>query len=89
MDQILNGIGQTISDFFSSAIVQLVLLAIGAYLVVLWVATAYWAFRDMQQRSDNVILPYLVATGIILMTPLFFVFGVWIYKIDPAAREDR
>ena len=27
---------------------------IGIYLVVLWLATAYWAFRDMQQRSDNV-----------------------------------
>ncbi len=81
MDQILNGIGQTIGDFFASPIVQLALLAIGAYLVVLWVATAYWAFRDMQQRSDNVILPYLVATGIILMTPVFFIFGVWIYKI--------
>src|SRR6476469_9508859 len=81
MPEILDGIGQTISDFIASPVVQLALLAIGAYLVVLWVATAYWAFRDMQQRSDNVILPYLVATGIILMTPVFFIFGVWIYKI--------
>jgi RNA polymerase subunit RPABC4/transcription elongation factor Spt4 len=81
MDQILNGIGQTIDDFIKSPIVQFALLAIGAYLVVLWIATAYWAFRDMQQRSDNVILPYLVATGIILLTPIFFIFAVWIYKI--------
>jgi low affinity Fe/Cu permease/RNA polymerase subunit RPABC4/transcription elongation factor Spt4 len=81
MEQILDGIGQTISDFIGSPVVQFALLAIGAYLVVLWIATAYWAFRDMQQRSDNVILPYLVATGIILLTPIFFVFAVWIYKI--------
>ena len=35
----------------------------------------------MQQRSDNVILPYLAAAGIILFTPIFFIFAVWVYKI--------
>jgi RNA polymerase subunit RPABC4/transcription elongation factor Spt4 len=35
----------------------------------------------MQQRSDNAILPYLVAAGIILFTPVFFIFAVWVYKI--------
>ena len=35
----------------------------------------------MQQRSDNAILPYLVAAGIILFTPFFFIFAVWVYKI--------
>ncbi len=35
----------------------------------------------MQQRSDNAILPYLAAAFIILFTPLFFIFAVWIYKI--------
>ena len=35
----------------------------------------------MQQRSDNVLLPYLAAAGIILFTPVFFIFAVWVYKI--------
>ena len=35
----------------------------------------------MQQRSDNVILPYLAAAGIILFTPIFFILAVWVYKI--------
>jgi RNA polymerase subunit RPABC4/transcription elongation factor Spt4 len=35
----------------------------------------------MQQRSDNAILPYLASAGIILFTPVFFVLGVWVYKI--------
>ena len=35
----------------------------------------------MQQRSDNAILPYLAAAGIILFTPIFFIFAFWIYKI--------
>jgi RNA polymerase subunit RPABC4/transcription elongation factor Spt4 len=81
MDQIFSQIGATLNDFFSSPIVQFSLQAAGVYLVILWLASAYWAFRDMQQRSDNVLLPYLVAAGIILFTPVFFIFAVWIYKI--------
>ena len=81
MEQILGTIGDALADIFSSPILQLGLRALGIYLVILWLATAYWAFRDMQQRSDNAILPYLVAAGIILFTPFFFIFAVWVYKI--------
>ena len=81
MDEILAGVGETIGDIIGSPVVQLGLRAIAIYLIILWIATAYWAFRDIQQRSDNAILPYLVASGIILFTPLFFVFAVWVYKI--------
>jgi len=81
MEQILNPIGDAISSIFDSAIVQFGIRAIGVYLVILWLATAYWAFRDMQQRSDNAILPYLAAAFIILFTPIFFIFAFWFYKI--------
>jgi RNA polymerase subunit RPABC4/transcription elongation factor Spt4 len=81
MDQILADLGDTIASIFSSPVLQFGVRAIGIYLVILWLASAYWAFRDMQQRSDNAILPYLAAAGIILFTPLFFVLAVWVYKI--------
>lgn len=81
MEQILGTLGDALAGIFSSPIIQLGLRALGIYLVILWLATAYWAFRDMQQRSDNAILPYLASAGIILFTPLFFVLGVWVYKI--------
>ena len=81
MEQILATIGDAFGGIFSSPILQLGLRALGIYLVILWLATAYWAFRDMQQRSDNAILPYLAAALIILFTPIFFIFAVWVYKI--------
>jgi RNA polymerase subunit RPABC4/transcription elongation factor Spt4 len=81
MDQILAGIGDTIGEIIDSPVVQIGARLIFLYIAVLWIATAYWAFRDMQQRSDNAILPYLVAAGIILFTPFFFIFAVWVYKI--------
>ncbi len=81
MDQILAGIAETIGGIIGSPIVQLGLRVIAIYLIVIWIASAYWAFRDIQQRSDNAILPYLVAAGIIVFTPVFFIFAVWVYKI--------
>ena len=81
MDEILAGIGDTIGGIIGSPIVQFGVRMIAIYLVVLWIASAYWAFRDMQQRSDNAILPYVVAATIILFTPVFFVLAVWVYKI--------
>ncbi len=81
MPEILDSIGKTIGDILNSQVVQLGARLIFVYLVVLWIASAYWAFRDMQQRSDNAILPYVVAAGIILFTPFLFVFAFWVYKI--------
>ncbi|HET7168170.1 MAG TPA: zinc ribbon domain-containing protein [Candidatus Limnocylindrales bacterium] len=81
MEQILAGIGDTIGQIIDSPVVQIGARLIFVYIVVLWIASAYWAFRDMQQRSDNAILPYLVAAGIILFTPFLFILAVWVYKI--------
>ena len=81
MEDILQQIGQSFDDIITSEIVQFGIRAIGIYLVVLWLASAYWAFRDMQQRSDNAILPYVVAAGIILFTPFLFFLAIWVYKI--------
>ena len=81
MDQILETIGDTIGGFFANPIVQLSIQAVAFYFVILWLASAYWAFRDMQQRSENPVLPYLAAALIILFTPVLFVFGVIVYRI--------
>ena len=81
MDAILEPIGEFWEGFLSNPVVQLATQLIVIYVVLLWLGTAYWAFRDMQQRSDNAILPYLVAAGIILFTPFLFIFAVWVYKI--------
>ena len=51
------------------------------YVVLLWLGTAYWAFRDMQARTENPILPYFAAALIIFFTPLLFVFAVVLYLI--------
>ncbi len=81
MDQILNTIGETIGGFFANPIVTGALQAMAVYVVILWLAAAYWAFRDMQLRSENPVLPYLAAALIVLFTPVLFLFGVVVYRI--------
>jgi RNA polymerase subunit RPABC4/transcription elongation factor Spt4 len=81
LDQILDPIFDAIGGFFSNPIVQFGLWAIAAYVVILWFAAAYWAFRDMQLRTENPILPYLAATLIVLFSPILFPFGLVVYRI--------
>jgi hypothetical protein len=81
MDQIFREFGNTIAGIFSSEIVQLALRGIGIYVVILWFATAFWAYQDMKSRSANPILPFLAAALIVAFTPVFFIFAAIIYRI--------
>src|SRR4029078_5477136 len=81
MEQILREIGQALAGFFGSPIVQLAIQAIVIYLIILWLAGAYWAFRDMQPRPENPVLPDVAARLIIIFTPIFFPLAIFVYKI--------
>ena len=81
LDQIFGNIGAEIGKIFDNPMVQLTLRAIGLSFVFIWLAAAFWAYRDMSQRTTNPIAPYLAAALIILFTPVFFFFGVIIYRI--------
>jgi Double zinc ribbon len=81
MDQIISNLGQAVSGFFDNPVIQLGFELIAAYWVILWIAAAYWAFRDMQGRSDNAIAPYLAALFVIAFTPLLFPLAVFTYRI--------
>ena len=74
-------------SFFSSAIVQFVLYSTVLYLFIVWLAAAYWAFRDMHDRTENPVLPYFAAALILVTTPFLFVLGVLVYRVvRPAER---
>lgn len=81
MNDPMGALGGAMSAFFSNAVVQLVLYATFFYMILLWIAAAYWAFRDMRDRTENPVLPFL-ATGLIIMfLPFFFPLGVVVYRV--------
>ncbi len=81
MDQIFKEFGNAISGIFSSELVQLAIRGIGIYIVILWLATAFWAYQDMKGRTANPILPFLAAALIVAFTPLLFIFAAILYRI--------
>jgi len=60
--------GKIWNDFITNPLVQTAGTLIVIYVVLLWLGTAYWAFRDMQARSENPILPYFASALIIFFT---------------------
>ncbi len=81
MPKEVQAVGDAIGGFFGNPAVQLGIRAIAIYFVVLWLAGAYWAFRDMQLRTENPFLPYAAASLIIVFTPVFFPFAIIVYRI--------
>ena len=73
--------GKIWNDFITNPLVQTAGTLIVIYVVLLWLGTAYWAFRDMQARSENPILPYLTAAFIIVFSPIAFLAALVIYRI--------
>ena len=73
--------GQIWNDFITNPVVQLAGTLIVIYVVMLWLGVAYWAFRDMQARTENPILPYFAAALIVFFTPLVFFFAWMLYVI--------
>jgi len=81
LNQVFASIGDGLNAFLANQYVVLAARAIAVYVVLLWLACAYWAFRDLQSRTAKPIGPYLAAIVIILFTPILFPFGVLLYRL--------
>jgi RNA polymerase subunit RPABC4/transcription elongation factor Spt4 len=80
-DDLFGELDATISGFVESEIFQLGIRVLVAYIVLIWLASAFWAYRDMRLRSASAITPYVAAAAIIVFTPVFFLFGLLLYRI--------
>lgn len=81
MDAIGDEIGAALGGFFSNPTTSLVLAVVGAYVVLVWLAVALWAFVDMRRRSSYLIAPYASAALIILASPVFFLPALLVHRV--------
>ncbi len=81
MDQIFTAIGDAIGSIFDNPVIKLGIQLAVIYWIMLWLAASYWAFRDMQSRTDNPLAPYLAAAFVIVFTPLLFPLAIFTYRI--------
>ncbi len=80
-DDLFGTLEGTFTDIVESDVFQAVIYVIAAYIVLIWLASAFWAYRDMTLRTTSAITPYVAALAIILFTPVFFLFGLLLYRI--------
>jgi RNA polymerase subunit RPABC4/transcription elongation factor Spt4 len=76
----------SVSSFFKSATWQFLQYMMIFFLVVVWLACAYWIFKDARRRiEDRMIITVAVLTGV-----LFGPFGLLVYAIvrPPEYLED-
>ena len=81
MTDILNQIGSAFGGLVDSSAVQVTARLLFLYLVLVWVATAWWAFRDLSRRTTSLPGPFLVSGLFVLATPLFFVPVAIVYRV--------
>ncbi len=81
MDEIGQAIGDAIGAVFANPVVAGLVRLIAAYVVLVWLATALWAFVDVRRRTSNSFAPYGAAALIILASPVFFPFAVLVHRV--------
>ena len=62
-DELFGSLDQTINDFCRSEAFQIGLRVLVVYFVLVWLASAFWAYRDMRQRSTSALAPYVAAAA--------------------------
>lgn len=72
---------ELLGEFLALPVVGLAINAAALLLATFWLASAWWAYRDAGRRTGDPITPYLVAAGVLLLTPLFFPLALVVWRV--------
>jgi hypothetical protein len=81
VDAILGQLGDAVASFFGQPALRFVALVVVGYAVIVWLATALWAFVDMRRRTMSPIWPYATAAVIVVASPLLFPLAVLLHVV--------
>ena len=81
MNGIMDAVGQTFGELLGHPAVGVAIRFMALYVVIVWIASAWWVWRDARTRSTDVLLPYVAAGCVILVTPLLFPLAVVVYRL--------
>jgi hypothetical protein len=87
-----DAIGQAISEIVGDPVANLIIRLIGAYIVLIWLASGLWAFFDMRRRSGSLVAAYGSAALVILATPVLFPAAILVHVVirpDELAADRR
>jgi hypothetical protein len=74
-------VDEILGQFLADPTVTAIGAAIGAALVALWLAAAWWAYSDASRRTDSIPVALLVAGWIVVSTPLLVPLSLAVYTL--------
>jgi len=91
MSAIGTAIGDAVDAVLANPAVGLAAHLVEAYVIVVWLASALWAFVDMRRRSANPVLRYASAATVVLASPVLFPFAILVHRVirPTASVADR
>ncbi|HEX5012781.1 MAG TPA: zinc ribbon domain-containing protein [Candidatus Limnocylindrales bacterium] len=92
MEFFSDALGEAVGTILGGPVAGLIIRLIGAYLVLIWLASALWAFLDTRRRSGSLVASYGSAALVILATPLLFPAALLVHVVlrpDGLAADRR
>lgn len=81
MNDVMDAVAQTFAEMLGHPAVGTAIRLTALYVVIVWIASAWWVWRDARIRSTDPFVPYLAAGVVILVTPVLFPLAVLIYRM--------
>jgi double zinc ribbon protein len=81
MGNLMDQFGEAIAAFTEQPVVRAIVAGAAIYVVLVWLATAFWAFHDLRRRHRDPALPYVAAAAIVISSPMLFLLAVVVYRI--------
>ena len=81
---------QSVLDFFKSPTWHFITLMVYFFVAVLWIACAYWVFKDARRRiDDKIVLAVAVLTGIVFGPVGLIVYAIVRPPVTLAERQEH
>jgi hypothetical protein len=81
MGSLTDQFGEAWTAFTEHPVVRLMVAGVAFYIVLLWLASALWAFNDARRRHRDPVVPYVAAAAVILASPVLFPLAIVVYRI--------
>jgi RNA polymerase subunit RPABC4/transcription elongation factor Spt4 len=81
MDRLFEQFGDAFGAFLDHPLVRAVTIAAFLYLILVWLASAFWVLQDLRRRQRDPALPFVAAAGIVIASPVLFPLAIVVYRI--------
>src|SRR3977135_935626 len=81
MAGLIDQFGQVIAGIGANPVVRTVVTGAVVYIVIVWLAVAFWAYQDARRRHASPVAPYLASGAVVLASPVLFPLALMVYRV--------